>query len=53
MVDEADRMLVETARSAEAALVTWNVRHVPADAGLTVMTPPQLLAHLRELGVKV
>jgi len=44
--DESDRPFVELALAGSAILVTGNTRHFPAETGVTVLTPAELVARL-------
>lgn len=47
MIDEDDRVFVEVARTGGAdAIVTGNAKHFPADLGVEVLSPAELLARL-------
>lgn len=47
MIDEDDRVFVEVARAGRAdAIVTGNAKHFPADLGVEVLSPAELLARL-------
>lgn len=46
MSDEDDRMFVEVARAADAAIVTGNARHFPESLPVVVHRPADLLAAL-------
>lgn len=47
MIDEDDRVFVEVARTGRAdAIVTGNAKHFPADLGVEVLSPAELLARL-------
>jgi hypothetical protein len=39
--DDSDRLFVEVALSAGAALVTGNRKHFPSDTGIEVLTPAE------------